>query len=142
MKPAALFPGKVAVGIDARGGKVAVEGWAEASSLGDRRTGQTIRGRRRRGHHLHRHRPRRRADRHQLGCDDRACRRGIDPGRSRPAGLASIADIVRLTMPDAARLEGAISGRALYDGRIDPAEALAVLRGDTRPGRGLFEGAA
>ena len=28
------FPGKVAVGIDARGGKVAVEGWAEASSLG------------------------------------------------------------------------------------------------------------
>jgi phosphoribosylformimino-5-aminoimidazole carboxamide ribotide isomerase len=29
-----LFPGKVAVGIDAKGGKVAVEGWAEASSLG------------------------------------------------------------------------------------------------------------
>ena len=28
------FPGKIAVGIDARGGKVAVEGWAEASSLG------------------------------------------------------------------------------------------------------------
>jgi phosphoribosylformimino-5-aminoimidazole carboxamide ribotide isomerase len=29
-----------------------------------------------------------------------------------------------MTMPDAANLEGAISGRALYDGRIDPAEAL------------------
>lgn len=29
-----LFPGKVAVGIDAKGGKVAVEGWAEASTLG------------------------------------------------------------------------------------------------------------
>jgi phosphoribosylformimino-5-aminoimidazole carboxamide ribotide isomerase len=29
--------------------------------------------------------------------------------------------------PDAAKLEGAISGRALYGGRIDPAEALAVL---------------
>jgi phosphoribosylformimino-5-aminoimidazole carboxamide ribotide isomerase len=29
-----LFPGQVAVGIDAKGGKVAVEGWAEASSLG------------------------------------------------------------------------------------------------------------
>jgi phosphoribosylformimino-5-aminoimidazole carboxamide ribotide isomerase len=33
-----------------------------------------------------------------------------------------------MTMPDARRLEGAISGRALYDGRIDPEEALAVLR--------------
>ncbi len=43
-------------------------------------------------------------------------------------GLASMADIVRMTMPDAARLEGAISGRALYDGRIDPEEALAILR--------------
>ena len=44
-------------------------------------------------------------------------------------GLASIADIVRMTMPDAKKLEGAISGRALYDGRIDPAEALAILQG-------------
>ncbi|WP_252406973.1 HisA/HisF-related TIM barrel protein, partial [Escherichia coli] len=43
-------------------------------------------------------------------------------------GLASIADIVRMTMPDARKLEGAISGRALYDGRIDPHKALAVLR--------------
>ena len=47
-------------------------------------------------------------------------------------GLASIADIVRMTMPDAQKLEGAISGRALYDGRIDPAEALAILRGGRR----------
>jgi phosphoribosylformimino-5-aminoimidazole carboxamide ribotide isomerase len=39
-----------------------------------------------------------------------------------------MADIVRMTMPDARRLEGAISGRALYDGRIDAGEALAVLR--------------
>ncbi len=44
-------------------------------------------------------------------------------------GLASLADVVRMTMPDAERLEGAISGRALYDGRLDPAEALAVLNG-------------
>jgi phosphoribosylformimino-5-aminoimidazole carboxamide ribotide isomerase len=54
-------------------------------------------------------------------------------------GLASIADIVRMTMPDAAKLEGAISGRALYDGRIDPAEALAVLRGDAKPQAAMFE---
>ena len=44
-------------------------------------------------------------------------------------GLASIADIVRMTMPDARKLEGAISRRALYAGRIDAAEALAVLQG-------------
>jgi phosphoribosylformimino-5-aminoimidazole carboxamide ribotide isomerase len=43
-------------------------------------------------------------------------------------GLATMADIERLTRPDAARLEGAITGRALYDGRIDPAAALALLR--------------
>ncbi len=45
-------------------------------------------------------------------------------------GLASIADVVRMTMPDANKLEGAISGRALYDGRVDPGEALAILRRD------------
>mgnify|MGYP002040083255 FL=1 len=43
-------------------------------------------------------------------------------------GLASMADIERLAAPDAAVLEGAISGRALYDGRIDVAEALRILR--------------
>ena len=44
-------------------------------------------------------------------------------------GLASMDDIVRMTREDAQILEGAISGRALYDGRIDPTEALSVLRG-------------
>jgi len=43
-------------------------------------------------------------------------------------GLASIEDIQRLTQPDCAVLEGAISGRALYDGRLDPTEALALIR--------------
>jgi len=43
-------------------------------------------------------------------------------------GLASMADIERLTQPDCAVLDGAISGRALYDGRIDPQEALALLK--------------
>lgn len=41
---------------------------------------------------------------------------------------ASIEDIKRMLQPDAAKLEGAISGRALYDGRIDPAEALALIK--------------
>ncbi|MGO9744263.1 MAG: HisA/HisF-related TIM barrel protein, partial [Roseiarcus sp.] len=44
-------------------------------------------------------------------------------------GLASIADVERLLEPDCARLAGAISGRALYDGRLDPREALARIRG-------------
>jgi phosphoribosylformimino-5-aminoimidazole carboxamide ribotide isomerase len=45
-------------------------------------------------------------------------------------GLASMDDIRRMLQPDASRLEGAISGRALYDGRIDPAEALALIRAE------------
>jgi phosphoribosylformimino-5-aminoimidazole carboxamide ribotide isomerase len=42
-------------------------------------------------------------------------------------GLASLDDIKKLASPECAILEGAISGRALYDGRIDPGEALAIL---------------
>ena len=47
-------------------------------------------------------------------------------------GLASIDDVKRLLEPDCARLAGAISGRALYDGRLDPREALALIRGGER----------
>lgn len=121
------FPGRVAVGIDARGGKVAVEGWAEASELEAVELAARFEG----------------AgvaaiiftdiDRDgvltginwdsTLSLADR-----VDIPVIASGGLASMADIVRMTMPDTARLEGAISGRALYDGRIDPAEALAVLR--------------
>jgi phosphoribosylformimino-5-aminoimidazole carboxamide ribotide isomerase len=43
-----------------------------------------------------------------------------------------MADIERLAAPDAARLEGAISGRALYDGRIDAAAALMRLKAISR----------
>ena len=43
-------------------------------------------------------------------------------------GLASLADVERLLQPDCARIAGAITGRALYDGRLDPAEALALIR--------------
>lgn len=121
------FPGKVAVGIDARGGKVAVEGWAEASSLGSIELAKKFEG----------------AGVSAIIYTD-IDRDGVLTGINWEAtveladavaipviasgGLASLADIVRMTMPDARKLEGAISGRALYDGRIDPAEALAVLR--------------
>ncbi|PDQ20860.1 1-(5-phosphoribosyl)-5-[(5-phosphoribosylamino)methylideneamino]imidazole-4-carboxamide isomerase [Mesorhizobium sanjuanii] len=120
------FPGKIAVGIDAKGGKVAVEGWAEASSLGVIELAKKFEG----------------AGVAAIIYTD-IDRDGVLTGINWDAtidlaeavsipviasgGLASIADIVRMTMPDACKLEGAISGRALYDGRIDPAEALAIL---------------
>jgi len=133
-----LFPGKVAVGIDAKGGKVAVEGWAEASSLGVIELAKKFEG----------------AGVAAIIYTD-IDRDGVLAGINwnstidlaeavsipviASGGLASIADIVRMTMPDAQRLEGAISGRALYDGRIDPAEALAILRGELKPEPALFE---
>ena len=43
-------------------------------------------------------------------------------------GLASLADVSRLLEPDCRNLAGAITGRALYDGRLDPAAALAMIR--------------
>jgi len=43
-------------------------------------------------------------------------------------GLASIDDVRKMTEPRARKLEGAITGRALYDGRLNGAEALAMLR--------------
>ena len=43
-------------------------------------------------------------------------------------GLTSMNDIHRLLEPDCRILEGAISGRAIYDGRIDVTEALRLIR--------------
>ncbi|MGE0501204.1 MAG: 1-(5-phosphoribosyl)-5-[(5-phosphoribosylamino)methylideneamino]imidazole-4-carboxamide isomerase [Rhizobiaceae bacterium] len=133
-----LFPGRIAVGIDARGGKVAVEGWAEASALGVAELALKFEG----------------AGVAAVIYTD-IDRDGVLTGINWEAtialadvvsipiiasgGLASLADIVRMTMPDARKLEGAISGRALYDGRIDPAQALAILRGDDTSPAGLLE---
>ena len=121
------FPGKVAVGIDARGGKVAVEGWAEASSLGVIELAKKFEG----------------AGVAAIIYTD-IDRDGILAGINWPStlalaeavsipviasgGLASLDDIRRMMQPDARKLAGAISGRALYDGRIDAAEALQILR--------------
>ncbi len=124
-----LFPGRVAVGIDAKRGKVAVEGWAEASTMGIIEMARQFEG----------------AGVAAIIYTD-IDRDGILTGINwdstielanavsipviASGGLASMDDIHRLNEPDAAVLEGAISGRALYDGRIDPAQALAAL--DTR----------
>ncbi|HLP69698.1 MAG TPA: 1-(5-phosphoribosyl)-5-[(5-phosphoribosylamino)methylideneamino]imidazole-4-carboxamide isomerase [Rhizobium sp.] len=121
------FPGKIAVGIDAKGGKVAVEGWAEASELGVIELARKFEG----------------AGVAAIIYTD-IDRDGILTGINwestlaladavsipviASGGLASIEDIRRMLRPDARKLEGAISGRALYDGRIDPAEALALIK--------------
>lgn len=123
---AKAFPGKVAVGIDARDGFVAVEGWAETSALAADDLGRRFED----------------AGVAAIVYTDIA-RDGMLQGINwdgtialahaltipviASGGLASMADIERLCAPDAAILEGAITGRALYDGRIDPAAALARL---------------
>ena len=123
---ARAFPGKVAVGIDARDGFVAVEGWAETSSLSAADLGRRFED----------------AGVAAIIYTD-ISRDGMLSGVNwegtialadavaipviASGGLASIADIQRLVQPDCAKLAGAITGRALYDGRLDAAEALALV---------------
>ena len=123
---AKAFPGKVAVGIDARDGFVAVEGWAETSTLAADDLGRRFED----------------AGVAAIVYTDIA-RDGMLQGINwdgtialagaltipviASGGLASMADIERLMAPDAGILEGAITGRALYDGRIDPRTALERL---------------
>jgi phosphoribosylformimino-5-aminoimidazole carboxamide ribotide isomerase len=126
-----LFPGKVAVGIDAKGGKVAVEGWAEASSLGVIELAQKFEG----------------AGVSAIIYTD-IDRDGIMTGINwtstielanavsipviASGGLASLDDLSRMLWPDARKLAGAITGRALYDGRLDAAAALKLISESNR----------
>lgn len=121
------FPGQIAVGIDARGGKVAVEGWAETSELSAIELANRFEG----------------AGVAAIIYTD-IDRDGVLAGINWPStlelakstsipviasgGLASMDDIEMMTKPEMQILEGAISGRALYDGRIDPEVALSKLR--------------
>lgn len=126
------FPGKVAVGIDARGGMVAVEGWAETSDMTAVELGKkfedagvtsiiytdidrdgTMEGL------------------NVKGTIDLANALSIPVIAS--GGVASIEDLKVLKQAAdqaAGTIEGAISGRALYDGSLDIKEALSFLRGE------------
>ena len=121
------FPGQVVVGIDAKGGRVATQGWAETSDLSVIDMARRFED----------------AGAAAIIYTD-IDRDGVLAGLNLPStlelakatpipviasgGLASMADIDALASPECAILEGAISGRALYDGRIDPALALERLR--------------
>ena len=120
------FPGKIVVGIDAKAGRVAVEGWGESSSLTTVELAQCF---------------------EDAGVaaivftdiDRDGILKGINFEKTlelansvnipviASGGLASIKDVQRLLEPDCAILEGAISGRAIYDGRLNSAEALALI---------------
>lgn len=123
---AQAFPGRIAIGIDSLDGYVAVEGWAEKSKITAIELGKRLEG----------------AGVAALIFTDIA-RDGILAGLNiestlemanavaipviASGGLASIDDVKRLLEPDCAKLEGAISGRAIYDGRIDSAKALNLI---------------
>jgi len=124
---ARAFPGRVAVGLDARDGKVAVQGWAETSELSAFDIAQRFED----------------AGVAAIVYTD-VTRDGMLKGLNIDAtialadavsipviasgGLASIDDVRALLAPRAQKLAGAIAGRALYDGRLDAEAALALLR--------------
>jgi phosphoribosylformimino-5-aminoimidazole carboxamide ribotide isomerase len=121
------FPGRVAVGLDAKDGRVATEGWAEVSDL-------TVLDMARRFEDagvaaiIYTDIAR---DGALEGLNIEATvalARAISIPVIASGGLSSIEDIRRLVAADCAGIEGAISGRALYDGRLDPRAALALLR--------------
>ena len=124
---ARMHPGRVAVGLDARDGKVAVEGWAATSERSALELAQRFEN----------------AGVAAIVYTDVA-RDGMLQGLNLDAtialaeaisipviasgGLASLDDVRALMQPRARKLAGAIAGRALYDGRLDPTQALRLIR--------------
>ena len=124
---ARLNPGRIAVGIDARDGRVAVEGWSlqsevSALDLGRRFEDAGVAA------IIYTDIARDGAMQGLNIAQTVALAEAIDIPVIASGGLACIEDVRRLLEPDCARLAGAISGRALYDGRLDPYEALALIR--------------
>jgi phosphoribosylformimino-5-aminoimidazole carboxamide ribotide isomerase len=121
-----LFPGRIVVAVDARAGKVAAAGWAETTDVSAPQLARRFED----------------AGVAALIYTDIE-RDGMLQGLNVEAtlrlaqatqipviasgGLASLEDIGRLIEPDCAILEGAVCGRALYDGRLDGREALRLI---------------
>ena len=124
---ARTFPGRIAVALDARDGHVAVEGWSTSTELTaldialrfedvgvaaiiytDIARDGLLRG---------------------LNLDATiALAEAVSIGVIASGGLASLDDVRALIEPRAQKLVGAIAGRALYDGRLDPTQALRLIR--------------
>jgi phosphoribosylformimino-5-aminoimidazole carboxamide ribotide isomerase len=122
------YPGRVVVSIDARGGRVAVEGWAEASEIGaielarrfeDAGVAALV--------HTDIERDGALEGVNLAATAELAGAVGIPVIAS--GGISSLDDIAALMALDDPPLEGAICGRALYDGSIDPASLLRLVAG-------------
>jgi len=123
---AADHPGRIVVGIDAREGRVAVEGWTEATELGvielarqfeDCGVAAIVYTDIARDGTL-------------LGVNANAVAevaRQVQIPTIASGGVSSLADIAALKAGEADGIGGIICGRALYDGRIDPTAALHLL---------------
>jgi phosphoribosylformimino-5-aminoimidazole carboxamide ribotide isomerase len=124
------FPGRVVLGIDARGGKVAVEGWAEVSEIDALDLARRFED----------------AGAAAIVYTDidrdgaleganveatRALAEALQTPVIASGGVATLDDLAAFLAIENAGIEGVISGRALYDGRIDPAAALALLSKQT-----------
>jgi phosphoribosylformimino-5-aminoimidazole carboxamide ribotide isomerase len=128
---ARAHPGRVAVGLDARDGRVAVQGWGQTSELSALEVARRFED----------------AGVAAIIYTD-ITRDGMLKGLNLDAtialaeavsipviasgGLASLDDVRALMAPRAKKLAGAIIGRALYDGRVDASAALALLKGDAQ----------
>lgn len=124
---ARAFPGRVAVGIDAKGGMVATEGWAETSDITaidlakrfeDAGIAAIIytdiaRDGMKTGLNLN---------------ETTALARAVSVPVIASGGVASVADIIALRQAadTQSNLNGSILGRALYDGSLSAQEALAA----------------
>lgn len=123
------YPGRVAVGIDARDGRVATEGWAETS---DMEAGQLALKFEDAGVAAIIYTDIERDGAMQGPNIDAtlALARAINTPVIASGGVASMDDLAALKQAGGDILDGVISGRAVYDGRIDPIAAGALLAGE------------
>jgi len=119
------FPGRIVVGADAKGGRIATEGWAEVSDLSPADLGRRF---------------------EDVGVaailftdvDSDGMLGGVNVAATAAlakavripviasGGVGGVADIEALIAANEPNIEGVVIGRALYDGRIEPTEALAA----------------
>ena len=123
------FPGKIAIGLDARDGLLAVEGWTETSRKSALEVAQALE-------------PFKPAALIYTDISRDGVKRGVNIGATRAlaeavaipviasGGVSTLADIEALLPLEAVGVVGVITGRALYDGSLDLAEAIKLAQKD------------